>query len=115
MLHDKQSRRVAIIGYNRIPFARHNTAYTNASNQDMMTAAMQGLIERYGLHGELLGEVAGGAVIKHSHEFNLMRECVMGITLNAATPVCDIPGRRAIPAWSRLSISRTRSRWDRSR
>ncbi len=90
MLHDKQSRRVAIIGYNRIPFARHNTAYTNASNQDMMTAAMQGLIERYGLHGELLGEVAGGAVIKHSREFNLMRECVMGTTLNAATPACDI-------------------------
>lgn len=90
MLHDKQSRRVAIIGYNRIPFARHNTAYTNASNQEMMTAAMQGLIDRYGLHGELLGEVAGGAVIKHSREFNLMRECVMGTTLNAATPACDI-------------------------
>jgi acetyl-CoA C-acetyltransferase len=90
MLHNKQSRQVAIIGYNRIPFARHNTAYTNASNQDMMTAAMQGLIDRYGLHGELLGEVAGGAVIKHSREFNLMRECVMGTTLNPATPACDI-------------------------
>jgi len=90
MLHDKQSRRVAIIGYNRIPFARHNTAYTNASNQEMMTASMQGLIDRYGLHGELLGEVAGGAVIKHSREFNLMRESVMGTTLNPATPACDI-------------------------
>lgn len=90
MLHDKQSRRVAIIGYNRIPFARHNTAYTHASNQDMMIAAMQGLIDRYHLKGELLGEVAGGAVIKHSREFNLMRECVMGTTLNPATPACDI-------------------------
>jgi len=90
MLHNKQSRRVAIVGYNRIPFARHNTAYTHASNQDMMTAAMQGLIDRYRLHGELLGEVAGGAVIKHSREFNLMRECVMGTTLNPATPACDI-------------------------
>lgn len=90
MLHDKQSRRVAIIGYNRIPFARHNTAYTHASNQDMMTAALQGLIDRYRLQGELLGEVAGGAVIKHSREFNLMRECVMGTSLNPATPACDI-------------------------
>src|SRR3954469_8240529 len=83
-------RKVAVIGYNRIPFARHNTAYANASNQDMMIAAMTGLINKYHLHGKLLGEVAGGAVIKHSREFNLMRECVLGTSLDPATPACDI-------------------------
>ena len=54
-------RKVAVVGYNRIPFARHNTAYAYASNQDMMVAALNGLIERYQLQGLLLGEVAGGA------------------------------------------------------
>jgi acetyl-CoA C-acetyltransferase len=84
------ARRVAVVGYNRIPFARHNTVYTNASNQDMMLAALSGLIDRYHLQGMLLGEVAGGAVIKHSREFNLMRECVLGSSLNPATPACDL-------------------------
>jgi acetyl-CoA C-acetyltransferase len=84
------SRKVAVVGYNRIPFARHNTAYANASNQDMMIAALNGLIERYHLQGQLLGEVAGGAVIKHTREFNLMRESVLGTSLNPATPACDI-------------------------
>lgn len=83
-------RPVAVVGYNRIPFARHNTNYSNASNQDMMIAAMTGLIERYNLAGERLGEVAGGAVIKHTREFNLMRECVLGTSLDPATPACDI-------------------------
>ena len=83
-------RKVAIVGYNRLPFARQNTAYTKASNQDMMTAALNGLVDRYHLKGELLGEVAGGAVLKHSSERNLMRECVLGTSLNAATPACDI-------------------------
>src|SRR6188508_1976702 len=86
----EKTRRVAVVGYNRIPFARHNTAYTMATNQDMMIAALNGLIERYRLKGLLLGEVAGGAVIKHSREFNLMRECVLGTTLDPATPACDI-------------------------
>ena len=84
------SRKVAVVGYNRIPFARHNTSYANASNQDMMLAAMGGLIERYKLQGQRLGEVAGGAVIKHSREFNLMRECVLGSSLDPTTPACDI-------------------------
>ena len=82
--------KVAVVGYNRIPFARHNTAYTKASNQDMMVAAMNGLIDRYRLNGLLLGEVAGGAVIKHTREFNLMRECVLGTSLDPATPACDL-------------------------
>ncbi|PZR34705.1 MAG: acetyl-CoA C-acetyltransferase [Azospira oryzae] len=83
-------RKVAVVGYNRIPFARHNTAYANASNQDMMIATLNGLIDRYHLQGQLLGEVAGGAVIKHSREFNLMRESVMGTSLDQSTPACDL-------------------------
>ncbi|MFZ6001473.1 MAG: acetyl-CoA C-acyltransferase, partial [Bacteroidota bacterium] len=83
-------RRVAIVGYNRIPFARQNTNYATASNQDMFVAALQGLIERYQLHGHLLGEVAGGAVIKHSSEFNLTRESVLSTALDPRTPACDL-------------------------
>jgi acetyl-CoA C-acetyltransferase len=90
MLNNNQSRKVAIIGYNRIPFARQNTAYADASLQDMMVAAMDGLIERYKLQGELLGEVAGGAVIKSSLTLNLMRECVLSTALDKNTPACDI-------------------------
>jgi len=82
--------KVAVVGYNRIPFARHNTAYAMAGNQDMMVAALSGLIDRYKLDGLLLGEVAGGAVIKHTREFNLMRECVLGTSLDPATPACDL-------------------------
>ncbi len=87
---NKQTRKVAVVGYNRIPFARQNTAYTLASNQEMMVAALNGLIDRYNLKGQLLGEVAGGAVIKHSGDFNLMRECVMSTSLDPRTPACDI-------------------------
>jgi len=90
MLEISHARKVAVVGYNRIPFARQNTAYATASNQDMMVAALNGLIDRCGLKGELLGEVAGGAVIKHTRELNLMRECVMGTLLDPATPACDI-------------------------
>ncbi len=90
MLHDKQSRKVAVVGYNRIPFARQNTAYTESSIQDMMTAALNGLIDKYKLGGQLLGEVAGGAVIKSSMDLNLMRESVLSTTLDPATPTCDI-------------------------
>lgn len=84
------ARKVAIVGYNRIPFARQNTFYAQATNQDMMVAVLNGLIDRYGLQNQLLGEVAGGAVIKHSHEFNLMRESVLSTSLDPRTPACDI-------------------------
>ncbi|NNM20944.1 MAG: acetyl-CoA C-acyltransferase, partial [Gammaproteobacteria bacterium] len=67
-------RRIAIIGANRIPFCRAHTAYAKLSNQDMMTAAMQGLVDRYGLKGEKLGDVSLGAVIKHTAQWNLARE-----------------------------------------
>ncbi|MFL9482869.1 acetyl-CoA C-acetyltransferase [Chitinophagaceae bacterium LWZ2-11] len=90
MLADNQSRKVAIVGYNRIPFARNNTSYVNAGNQDMMTASLNGLIDKYNLKGQLIGEVAGGAVVKHSREINLMRECVMSTMLDQNTPACDL-------------------------
>ncbi|MDT0201405.1 acetyl-CoA C-acetyltransferase [Nocardioides sp. AE5] len=85
-----QTRRVAIIGGNRIPFARSNTVYAEASNQEMLTAAVDGLVERFGLEGEQLGMVAGGAVIKHSRDFNLVREVVLGSKLSARTPAVDM-------------------------
>jgi acetyl-CoA C-acetyltransferase len=83
-------RRVAIIGGNRIPFARSNTAYASASNEDMLTFTLQGLIDRFNLHGERLGEVAAGAVIKHSRDFNLTRESVLSTTLAKETPAYDV-------------------------
>lgn len=83
-------RKVAIIGGNRIPFARSNTAYSYASNQDMLTAALNGLIDRYNLAGELMGEVVGGAVMKHSRDFNLVRESVLSTQLAPETPCYDI-------------------------
>ena len=84
------TRRVAVLGGNRIPFARSNGAYAKASNQDMLTAALDGLVARYGLAGERLGEVAAGAVIKHSRDFNLTRESVLGTRLSAQTPAYDL-------------------------
>lgn len=85
-----QLRRVAIVGGNRIPFARSNTVYATTSNQEMLTAALEGLIERYKLHGEIIGEVVAGAVLKHSRDFNLTRECVLGSRLAPETPAYDI-------------------------
>jgi acetyl-CoA C-acetyltransferase len=84
------TRRVAILGGNRIPFSRSNGAYATASNQDMLTAAIDGLADRFGLEGERLGEVAAGAVLKHSRDFNLTRESVLGSRLAATTPAVDL-------------------------
>ncbi len=83
-------RRVAIIGGNRIPFARSNTVYSHVSNQDMLTATFQGLVDRFNLHGERLGDVAAGAVMKHSRDFNLVRETVLSTTLSPETPAYDL-------------------------
>ncbi|MFM8599625.1 MAG: acetyl-CoA C-acetyltransferase [Mycobacterium sp.] len=83
-------RRVAVLGGNRIPFARSDGAYAEASNQDMFTATLAGLAERFGLAGERLGAVIGGAVLKHSRDFNLMRECVLGSPLAPDTPAFDL-------------------------
>ncbi|WP_258911989.1 acetyl-CoA C-acetyltransferase [Pseudomonas putida] len=86
----RSPRRVAILGGNRIPFARSNGAYATASNQAMLTVALEGLIERYRLHGLRLGEVVAGAVLKHSRDMNLTRECVLGSRLSPQTPAYDI-------------------------
>lgn len=83
-------KRVAILGGNRIPFARSNKEYANATNQDMLTAAIDGLVARYGLQDEKLGMVAAGAVLKHSRDFNLTRECVLGSALAPTTPAIDV-------------------------
>jgi acetyl-CoA C-acetyltransferase len=83
-------RRVAIVGSNRIPFARSNTAYAQASNQDMLAFTLQGLVDRYDLHGLRLGEVVAGAVIKHSRDFNLTREALLSTTLAKQTPAYDV-------------------------
>jgi len=83
-------RRVAIIGGNRIPFVRGHTAYRQASNMDMLTAAMKGLVQRFSLEGERIGEVAAGAVIKHSRDFNLTREATLNSGLSLDTPAYDI-------------------------
>ncbi len=90
MTTNNRIRRVAILGGNRIPFARSNTVYSQASNQDMLTAALQGLVDRYQLHGERLGDVVGGAVMKHSRDFNLVRESVLSTTLSRETPAFDL-------------------------
>jgi acetyl-CoA C-acetyltransferase len=87
---NSETRRVAIIGGNRIPFARSNTAYSDASNQEMLTAAIDGLATRFGLEGERVDEVVAGAVLKHARDFNLTRESVLGSKLSAETPAVDI-------------------------
>ena len=84
------TRKAAIVGGNRIPFARSNTAYAAASNQDMLTATLDGLVARFGLQGEQVGEVVAGAVLKHARDFNLTRESVLGSTLAATTPAYDV-------------------------
>ncbi|MGW4394461.1 acetyl-CoA C-acetyltransferase [Amycolatopsis nivea] len=83
-------RKVAIVGGNRIPFARSNGPYSRASNQDMFTAALDGLVSRFSLQGEVIGEVAAGAVLKHSKDFNLARESVLGSKLSPATAASDV-------------------------
>jgi acetyl-CoA C-acetyltransferase len=90
MLHDQQARRVAVIGGSRIPFCRSHGAYRSCSNQDLMTAALSGVVDKCSLRGETLGDVALGAVIKHSKDFNLARESVIGSGLSLRTPGVDL-------------------------
>ncbi|MET7366267.1 acetyl-CoA C-acetyltransferase [Streptomyces sp. NPDC005566] len=85
-----QPRRVAVIGGSRIPFARSDGPYARASNQEMLTAALDGLVERFGLRGQQVGEFVAGAVLKHSRDFNLARETVLGSALDPRTPAYDI-------------------------
>lgn len=83
-------RTAVVIGGNRIPFARSGGAYSHSSNKDMLIAALDGLVARFGLQGERLGEVAAGAVLKHSRDFNLTREAVLGSALSPETPAYDL-------------------------
>ncbi|QSZ54273.1 acetyl-CoA C-acetyltransferase [Paenarthrobacter sp. AT5] len=83
-------RPAVIVGGNRIPFARSGGAYVKSSNQDMLTSALDGLIARFGLQEERMGEVAAGAVLKHSRDFNLTREAVLGSALSPETPAYDL-------------------------
>jgi acetyl-CoA C-acetyltransferase len=83
-------RRVAVLGGSRIPFARQNGPYAQASNQDMLTTVLNAVVGKFGLEGERLGEVAAGAVLKHSRDFNLTRESVLGSRLAPDTPAYDI-------------------------
>ncbi|WP_328911408.1 acetyl-CoA C-acetyltransferase [Streptomyces sp. NBC_00234] len=85
-----QPRRVAVIGGSRIPFARSDGPYAQESNQTMLTAALGGLVERFGLEGQQVGEFVAGAVLKHSRDFNLARETVLGSALDPRTPAYDI-------------------------
>ncbi len=90
MLVGSSVRRVAVIGGSRIPFARAHGAYAGIGNAEMMTAALRGVVERFGLQGLRLGEVAAGAVMKHSKDFNLIRECVLSTGLDPQTPGLDL-------------------------
>ncbi|WP_349827835.1 acetyl-CoA C-acetyltransferase [Brevibacterium litoralis] len=84
------TRRAFVLGGNRIPFARSNKQYSQASAQDLLTSALEGLVARHGLAGERLGEVAGGAVLKHTKDLNLTRESVLGSALSPETPAYDL-------------------------
>ena len=90
MLVGSAARRVAVIGGVRIPFARGNGAYADVGNQEMLTAALRGVVEGYGLNGQRVDEVAAGAVMKHSSQWNLTRESVLGSGLAAETPGLDL-------------------------
>jgi acetyl-CoA C-acetyltransferase len=83
-------RRVAVLGGSRIPFARQNGPYARASNQDMLTVTLDNLSAKFGLEGTVVGEVAAGAVLKHSRDFNLTRESVLGSRLAPETPAYDV-------------------------
>jgi acetyl-CoA C-acetyltransferase len=87
---NQNARRVAVLGGSRIPFARQNGPYAKASNQDMLTATLDALVSKFDLEGEVLGEVAAGAVLKHSRDFNLTREAVLGSRLAPETPAYDV-------------------------
>ena len=90
MLHDGQANRVAVVGGMRIPFCRAHSVYTDCSNQEMMTAALGALVRKYDLKGQTLGDVALGAVLKHSRDWNLARECVIDSGLSLRTPGVDL-------------------------
>ncbi|GAA1718812.1 acetyl-CoA C-acetyltransferase [Isoptericola hypogeus] len=98
-------RDAVIVGGNRIPFSRAGKKYADASNQEMFTAALEGLVARFGLQGERLGEVVGGAVLKHSRDFNLVRESVLGSSLSPQTPAFDLQQACATGLEAAITVS----------
>ena len=90
MLHDGRANRVAVVGGSRIPFCRAHSIYKNCSNQELMSAALNGVVNKFDLTGQTLGDVAVGAVIKHSRDWNLARESVIGSGLTPRTPGVDL-------------------------
>lgn len=86
----KQLRQIAILGGQRIPFARHNTNYVASSNVDMLTATLKAIVDRFGLQAQILGEVAAGAVLKHTRDFNLTRDATLSSGLAPQTPAYDV-------------------------
>lgn len=98
-------RDAVIVGGNRIPFSRAGKRYATASNQELFTAALDGLVARFGLQGERLGEVAGGAVLKHARDFNLIRECVLGSALSPQTPAYDLQQACATGLEAAIAVS----------
>lgn len=100
----KTFRRVAILGGARIPFARQNTAYAAIGNQAMLTAAFAGVVRRFGLEGASLGEVAGGAVLKHSRDTNLAREAALDAGLSPLTPAYDVQQACATSLQAALAV-----------
>src|SRR5215207_7308785 len=89
-MNNGNTRRVAVVGGNRIPFARSNTAYFELSNMTMLTDTLRGLVHKFNLQGKVLGEVVGGAVMKHSRDWNMVRESVLSSGLHPNTPAYDI-------------------------
>ncbi|UQE75412.1 acetyl-CoA C-acetyltransferase [Gordonia sp. PP30] len=90
MSTNRQLESVYVLGGNRIPFARSNGAYLDQTNQTMLTAALDGLVERYGLAGAHLGEVAGGAVVKLARDHSLTREALLDTEIARSTPTVDM-------------------------
>lgn len=86
----KQTRKVAIVGGKRIPFVRSFTSYRRTTNQEMLTEVVNSLAKTYNLQGKLLGDVAFGAVMHNSTDWNLSREVVLGTTLNPHTPAYNV-------------------------
>jgi acetyl-CoA C-acetyltransferase len=104
-IETRSPRDAYVVGGNRIPFSRAGKKYADASNQEMFTAALEGLVARFGLDGERLGEVVGGAVLKHSREFNLVRESVLGSSLSAQTPAYDLQQACATGLEAAIAVS----------
>src|SRR5688572_20620650 len=90
MLVGSNVRRVAVVRCMRIPLARGHGAYAKVGNQDMFTAVLQALVAKCRIAGERLGDVTGGGVLKHSKDFNLVRECVLSSGLDPQTPGLDM-------------------------